>query len=697
MDFSTIRKSIIDEANISPNMLSDIAGLETYISESYNNRAFIELLQNADDAKSTTFLIKKIGDYLLVANNGKIFDELDLISLCRSASSIKKRGKSIGYRGIGFKSVVNFANEVHIISGEMMVTFSRELTKAAIKSTTCVPLIRIPHAIRQEILSEVEKIIFELKKEGYTTFFIFTGLVIDRIEDDYKKLNNSSLLFLNNIREVKNELIGSVIRINNKPFEKGYEIDIFDSDELLSSWLLYGKQHTNIAFIKTNKIVSTLPRTEALIYSFLPTEDFSGLGVLINSDFSTDPSRRHLIKDDTTKESIREICELYTEIFLENIFSNNINSQAIIKSLAPYSEPSLIQFTGNYFEKTFISEIRNVLELTNILFRPSWLNSRDFNLITQKMNCKSIDIDYGNSTLYTYLKYLGAKELLIDDIDSKDIINSLDLTLSGCIQITSRLIKQSLLNIGSRKSNLIYLKLFYCNNEKKALSDINENNEFIDESYLYSLIDTGLTKNDLKSIFKKNNLSNLLLHLSKKNIIENKDDIYNIKIPNDEIENEYVNELRDELQTHSFENWYKKIKSSENFQKYERALIPKWRSAEQQVLYILNKNGFHLSDVSKQNLGYDLEGRDPYGANVYIEVKSISYPGQSFKMSNNEYATAQLKGNSYLIAIAYIVDNQLQLMLFPNPANQLKLNRQCIQWAWECCDYNFQPQTFCIR
>ena len=69
MDFSTIRKSIIDEANISPNMLSDIAGLETYISESYNNRAFIELLQNADDAKSTTFLIKKIGDYLLVANN----------------------------------------------------------------------------------------------------------------------------------------------------------------------------------------------------------------------------------------------------------------------------------------------------------------------------------------------------------------------------------------------------------------------------------------------------------------------------------------------------------------------------------------------------------------------------------------------------------------------------------------------------
>lgn len=170
MDFTIIRQNLIEEANTSPNMLSDIAGLETYISESYNNRSFIELLQNADDAKSSRFLVCKVGNYLLVANDGKVFDDQDLISLCRSASSGKERGCSIGYRGIGFKSVANFANEVHIISGEMNITFSRELTKSVIEKATRVPLIRIPHPIREIIFKEVKPVISQYIDEGYTTF-----------------------------------------------------------------------------------------------------------------------------------------------------------------------------------------------------------------------------------------------------------------------------------------------------------------------------------------------------------------------------------------------------------------------------------------------------------------------------------------------------------------------------------------------
>ena len=85
------------------------------MSESYNSRSFIELLQNADDAKATKFYVKRFGDYLFVANNGRPFNIKDLESLCRSASSNKVRGTTIGYRGIGFKSVVSFAKEVHLI------------------------------------------------------------------------------------------------------------------------------------------------------------------------------------------------------------------------------------------------------------------------------------------------------------------------------------------------------------------------------------------------------------------------------------------------------------------------------------------------------------------------------------------------------------------------------------------------------
>lgn len=61
-----IYRNLVREAKQSPMLLSDIAGLETYISESYTNRSFIELLQNADDANSSSFLVEKFEQYLIV-------------------------------------------------------------------------------------------------------------------------------------------------------------------------------------------------------------------------------------------------------------------------------------------------------------------------------------------------------------------------------------------------------------------------------------------------------------------------------------------------------------------------------------------------------------------------------------------------------------------------------------------------------
>ena len=107
-----IRRSLLGEARLSPKLLSDLAGLENYVAESYDSRSFIELLQNADDAGSSNFLVKRFQQYLIIANNGHVFSKSDLEAICRSAASTKQRGNSIGYRGIGFKSVVGLAQEV---------------------------------------------------------------------------------------------------------------------------------------------------------------------------------------------------------------------------------------------------------------------------------------------------------------------------------------------------------------------------------------------------------------------------------------------------------------------------------------------------------------------------------------------------------------------------------------------------------
>ena len=82
-----VRGPLLEEARRSPSLLSDMAGLEQYVAESYDSRSFVELLQNADDAGASRFLIQRAGDFLIVANDGRCFTLSDFESLCRSASS----------------------------------------------------------------------------------------------------------------------------------------------------------------------------------------------------------------------------------------------------------------------------------------------------------------------------------------------------------------------------------------------------------------------------------------------------------------------------------------------------------------------------------------------------------------------------------------------------------------------------------
>lgn len=182
MYLEIVRNSLLNQAKASPNLLSDLAGLENYIAESYHNRSFIELLQNADDATASRFKIIKNYELLFVANDGRDFNQ----SLCRSGSSNKLRSETIGYRGIGFKSVVGFSTEIHILSGNLELTFSKKRTQDEIPQASRVPLIRIPHILNdadRELINPIQNI---LKSEGYTTIFVFTGVTANEIESSHK-------------------------------------------------------------------------------------------------------------------------------------------------------------------------------------------------------------------------------------------------------------------------------------------------------------------------------------------------------------------------------------------------------------------------------------------------------------------------------------------------------------------------------
>ena len=127
-----------------------------------------------------------------------------------------------------------------------------------------------------------------------------------------------------------------------------------------------------------------------------------------------------------------------------------------------------------------------------------------------------------------------------------------------------------------------------------------------------------------------------------------------------------------------------------------RLSLKRWRSAEQQVLELLSAQGWRVEDVSRQNIGYDIEGVSPQGEPAFVEVKAIENPGQPFILTSNEEAVARQKGNAYYVALVRQTITHLEVAFISDPTNHLVFTRQCRQWVWECSSYTFSPEKFAL-
>lgn len=204
-----ISDSFLKEAMNSPQLLEDMASMEKYLSESYGNRVFIELLQNADDCGSKKIIFIRDGGDLVFANNGRPFNENDIMSICRSGASSKKRGESIGFRGVGFKSTTYLSSEIIILSNNVSFSFSKSIcAKALNKKVDKVPTARIPFLVDYTPSTNVSKIL----NDGFTTVFVFKNAKLNEFSSEFEEINDGYFLFLRNIESC-------VVNINKTHYE----------------------------------------------------------------------------------------------------------------------------------------------------------------------------------------------------------------------------------------------------------------------------------------------------------------------------------------------------------------------------------------------------------------------------------------------------------------------------------------------
>ncbi|GIS01428.1 MAG: hypothetical protein CM15mP102_22480 [Flavobacteriales bacterium] len=92
-----------------------------------------------------------------------------------------------------------------------------------------------------------------------------------------------------------------------------------------------------------------------------------------------------------------------------------------------------------------------------------------------------------------------------------------------------------------------------------------------------------------------------------------------------------------------------KIKNIGLFESNE--VTPKWRDVEKVGALIMEQLKYKVVDVSKKNLGYDLEVINQDGEIKFIEVKKINKAGDDFLITDNEMFTARQKGISYYLLL----------------------------------------------
>lgn len=220
------RDELIHENNIEKR---DIKG--------YHGREILELLQNADDAYQKSIdegnvpdcelevLIEFKNNVLIVSNTGTFFDR-DGIKAIVQGNNSPKSSKYIGNKGTGFRSVLNWADEIRIYSGEFNVRFSKEFSNEKFQE------IKSERQIKRQLLRNPDLYIPMLAvpqniapQQNHDMTSIEVLVNEDKIKDDFgviKQINNIDLrilLFLPNMKRIKIETENEQIIYEREPIK----------------------------------------------------------------------------------------------------------------------------------------------------------------------------------------------------------------------------------------------------------------------------------------------------------------------------------------------------------------------------------------------------------------------------------------------------------------------------------------------
>lgn len=304
-------------------MFSEFKGEKENVNN-YNGRQLLEMLQNADDAASKAkrekkVLIKLIEKTLIIANTGHPFSEEGLKSIFFSHLSPKEaQEQQIGKKGLGFRSILSWANKVTIKSHDLLVSFSQDNSKKFLDnllknkdfnrefkklnkkghltpiSTLVCPDLESAGIMPFEGIDSYDTIIqIDLNGEAMED-------VKNQVEND---IDSEVLLFLNHLLKIEIDLDGALSSFKKKVLSpKIIQIDNFNSDKVdRKKWNVHRLSGRFEDLDRPYNLCiawnENLERKKDVIYSYFRTKVPISFKGILHGSFELNSDRNLIIND----------------------------------------------------------------------------------------------------------------------------------------------------------------------------------------------------------------------------------------------------------------------------------------------------------------------------------------------------------------------------------------------------------------
>jgi hypothetical protein len=334
--------------------LISLYSIEKQTNQGYNGRQLLELFQNCEDegASKVKILLDTENCLLEISNDGnKPFSIKGYDSILYPGLSSKVSSGYIGNKGLGFRSIINWADEISIISNNFKVVFNTEFKKEILLDKigyTENDLI----AIRKErkLNADIYPIpllncckTFDLSiPHNYTTTISIKYKKGEEynIVNQLKSISSKTLLFLHNINtiEIEGNTINNVISVIRKKlgennFEINYNGEIYYvlSDEgNVDEDLIEDKESSEpkrySVKIAYNKDLSF---RDNVLYNYFKTQIPFELPFVVHASLELDQNRNHSTESKVNPFILQKLFQLHLQ-FIE-ILKNDFN-----KSWLPY-------------------------------------------------------------------------------------------------------------------------------------------------------------------------------------------------------------------------------------------------------------------------------------------------------------------------------------------------------------------------